>query len=121
MSTVMGCKAYTPRVDGFQIRDVVYFGRPPKSEPIKYDIVKWYKLDEPIEVIDSRTGEKKMQDEFCYSVAFLEWNEHEPCFELRGVGIRLLESGLTQAATDMILDFCEKKAKELENEEWSEY
>lgn len=110
----MAVKTYTPRVDGFQIRDVVYFGRPPKSEPIKYDIVKWTKLIEPVEVIDAWTGETKTQTEFCYSVAFLEWNDHEPCFELRGVGLRLLESGLTQAATDMILDFCEKKAEEIE-------
>lgn len=109
----MSRKNYTPRVDGFQIRDVVYFGRPPKNEPIKYDIVKWQKLDPPVEMISMETGEPKMVSETCYTVAFLEWNDHEPCFELRGVGLRLLESGLTQAATDMILDFCEKKEKEI--------
>ena len=117
----MSCKTYTPRVDGFQVRDVVYFGRPPKSEPIKYDVVKWCKHDPPIEMVSAETGKLKMVEESCCSVAFLEWNDHEPGFDLHGVGIRLLESGLTQAAIDMILKFCEEKEKEIKEQSWEEY
>lgn len=104
---------YTPRVDGFQIRDVEYIGRHPKDSPIQYDIVKWEKLEEPMEVIDHYTGKKKMIDEYCYTVALVDWVADESWFELRGIGLRLLESRLTEAATDMILDFCDEKAKEL--------
>lgn len=104
---------YTPRVCGFEIRDPTYLGKPPKDLPPRFDIVKFYKLDEPIEVIDSWTGEKKMRDEFCYSVGVLEWNAHEPCFEFRSRGLRWLEEDVPGEVIDMILDFCEKKAAEM--------
>lgn len=112
---------YTPRVDGFQIRDITYIGRPPKNEPIKYAIVKWETADEPYEAIDARTGKPKMITEYCYVVADLAWNPKEPCFELQGIGLRLLESRPTDAAIDMILDFCERKSKELygSEDDWS--
>lgn len=108
----MAVKTYTPRVCGFQIRDVVYLGRPPKDAPIKYDIVKW-KQCEPHEVISLETGEPRIMSEFCYSVGTLEWNAHEPCFEFRSIGLRWLEEDVPGEVIDMILDFCEKKAAEM--------
>ena len=107
---------YTPRVDGFQIRDVTYLGKPPKDAPQKYAVVKW-KECKPTSVIDGRTGEPIVMTEYCYVVADLVWNTHEPCFEIEGVGLRLLEARPSDAAIDMILDFCEKKSEELLKEE----
>lgn len=103
---------YTPRVDGFQIKDVTYVGKPPKDEPIKYAIVKW-KQCAPMQVIDSLTGKPKIITEYCYVVADLVWNAKEPCFEIEGVGTRLLEARPSDAATDMILDFCKIREEEL--------
>lgn len=99
---------YTEIVDEFQIRDVVYIGEPPKNTPPKFDIVKWVDC-EPHEVIDLRTGKKKIQSRYCYSVAFLEWNPKEPCFEFKSVGLRWLRSGASEDVIKMILDFAEKK------------
>ena len=56
----------------------------------KWDVVKWVKT-EPRPVIDGRTGEKKMSSEYCYSVALIEWDDHEPGWEMRSVGTRFLE------------------------------
>lgn len=106
---------YTPRVDGFQIRDVTYLGKPPKDAPTKYAIVKWENC-EPTKVIDGRTGEPKIMTEFCYVVADLVWNAKEPCFEIEGVGTRLLEARPSDAAIDMILNFCEMMGAKLEKE-----
>ena len=57
-----------------------------------------------------------MIEECCYSIAFLEWNDEEHEFELTTFGLRILTSGLTQDAMDMILRFAEEKAKEFETE-----
>lgn len=103
---------YTERIDGFQIRDVAYLGEPPKDVPPEYDIVKWVQT-EPREVIDLRTGRKKISTEYCYSVARLTWNAKEPCFEFASVGLRWLGENVPQRVIDAILDFAEKKGKEL--------
>ena len=94
-------REYTDRVNGVQIRDCVYIVDPGKIEP-RFDVVKW-KKDE--------SGK-----EYCYSIARLEWDSHEPCFDFKSVGLRWLED---PASTDpevreMILEFCEKVSKELE-------
>lgn len=109
---------YTERVDGFQIRDVTYWGAPPKDAPIQYAVVKWVKSDPPYEAIDARTGEKKMVYEYCFVVADLVWDDREPCFDINSVGLRLLEDPLTPAAIEMVLDFCEKKYNELTEGRW---
>ena len=100
---------YTERVEGFQIRDVTYLGRPPKNAPITYDIVKWNKYDKPqrARVIQNGVdcGELDVT-EYCYSVAFLEWDAHEKWFELKSVGMRFVEAKPSEAVMDMILDFC---------------
>lgn len=109
---------YTKRVNGFQIRDVDCDYKP-SVDKIEFEIVKWEKLKEPeyITCLTKDDGawkvEKKWRDEYCYVVAFLEWNDHEPCFEFRSVGLRWLESKPSEAVTDMILEFCERKEKEL--------
>ena len=77
------------RYKDFEIRPTVFLGG--HHEPNKYDVVKWFKHDNPIEVVDLRTGEKKMQDASCYSVAQIYWNEKEPCWEFKSYGTRFLE------------------------------
>ena len=108
---------YTERVDGIQIRDVMYLlGYEPENSPIKYDVVKWVTRAKPIEVTDLDTGKKKLSTEYCYSIATLIWDEDEEAFDIEGVGLRLIEAKLTERAQDMILAFCKLKAIELGRE-----
>lgn len=107
---------YTDRVDSFQITDVTYIGLPPKDTPPRYAVQLWYEHD-PIEVIDARTGKKKIVTESCYVVAHIEWNPKEPCFEFRSVGLRWLEAAPTNRVIKMILDFCDQKEAEFLGEE----
>lgn len=116
------CKCYTDKVEDYQIWDVVYFGKPPKDAPIQFDIVKWYKT-EPREVIyvdmDEKICEKRMSDEYCFSVGRVVWNAHEPCFEFESVGLRWLEEKPSEKVIDMILKFCAEKEREiLADEGW---
>ena len=76
------------RFKDFEIRPAVFLDG--HTDPKKWDVVKWCKT-EPREVYDLRTGEKKMSDKYCYSVASLEWNSKEPCWEFSSVGTRFLE------------------------------
>lgn len=110
---------YTERIDGFQIRDVSYFGKPPANAPIRFDIVKWFPEEEPyVGTVYHSTptgfvSKKELVTEHCYSVARLEWNDNEPCFEFYSVGLRWLEEKPSDAVVDMILKFCEEKEKEI--------
>lgn len=106
---------YTDIVDGYQIRDVTYIGLPPKDTPPKFDIVKWYDC-EPHRAIDLMTGEERTVTRCCYSVAFLEWDRHEGWWRFRSVGTRWLEEKPTDAVVNMVLKFCDEKAKELQYE-----
>lgn len=109
---------YTERVDGFQITDVTYIGLPPEGTAPTYAVVKWYKT-KPMPALNMDTGEITMSNEFCCVVAHLIWDKKEPCFDLHSVGLRWLEEKPTEAVRQMILDFCEKKGRELqEAEEW---
>lgn len=112
---------YTDRVEGFQIRDVTYIGLPPAGTPPTFDIVKWVKHDPPIkDVTVLRNGEvltEQTVDESCYSVGFLEWDRHEKWFSFRSVGLRWLEEKPSDAVIQMILDFAEKKGKEISEED----
>ena len=56
-----------------------------------WDVVKWCKREKPERIFDLDLGEYKMSDTYCFSVAFLEWNDKEPCWEMRSVGTRFLE------------------------------
>lgn len=117
-------KEYTERVDGFQIRDVSYFGKPPADAPICFDVVKWYPEKKPhigtvVHITEGGewTTQEEMIAEYCYSVGFLEWNSHEPCFQFRSVGLRWFEEKPSDAVIDMILNFCAEKEKEIEGME----
>ena len=110
---------YTERVEGFQIRDVSYFGKPPIDAPIRFDVVKWFPEKKPYIGTVYRstpigwTSTEELITEHCYSVGILEWNSHEPCFEFRSIGLRWLEEKPSEAVIDMILKFCEEKGKEI--------
>lgn len=77
--------------------------RPVKSidgviDPKRFELVKWY------------------EHEHCFVVAWLEWNAKEPCFELKSVGLRLVENwedGLDQ----FIVKWCEMAAVCMEENE----
>ena len=73
----------------FEIRPTCFLDG--HKDPKRWDIVKWEKHEKPMEVTDWETGKKKMQDTFCFSVATVEWNEKEPCWEFRSYGTRFLE------------------------------
>ena len=107
---------YTGIVDGYQIRDVTYIGLPPKDTQPTFDIVKWEDC-EPHRAINLETGEERTVTRYCYSVAFLEWDRHEGWWRFRSVGTRWLEAKPTDAVVNMVLTFCDVKAKELQYEE----
>lgn len=107
---------YTERVDGFQIRDVVYIGLPPKGTSPKFDVVKWVTLDPPLDIVNLETGKKQTITEHCYTVGWLEWDEKGGGFDFKSCGLRWLEADPTQAVINMVLDFADKKAEELERE-----
>lgn len=67
--------------------------RPVKSldgviDPKRFELVKWYKLGS------------------CFVVAWLEWNNKEPCFELTSVGLRLVENW-ADGLDKFIIKWCE--------------
>ena len=57
----------------FEIRQYTDFN---PSNKLKYELIKWYEHD----------GKR-----YCYTVAFIEWDEDEPCWEFRSVGMRFIE------------------------------
>jgi hypothetical protein len=77
------------RFKDFEIRPTVSG----KGEPVpgKWEVVTWYTMEHPIEVFNAKTGKEELRDRFCYVVAFIEWNEKEPCWEFCSVGTRFLE------------------------------
>ena len=60
------------------------------TDPKIWKVVKWWRC-EPREAIDVETGKKKISDTYCFVIAFLEWNEKEPYWEMHSVGTRFLE------------------------------
>lgn len=77
------------RFGDFEIRPTAYLDG--HKEPHHFQVVKWYKTKEPIEVTDWHTGEKKMKDTFTYAVAEIYWDEKEPGWEFESYGTRFLE------------------------------
>ena len=76
------------RFKDFEIRPTCFLDG--HKDQKKWDVVKWCKCD-PHEVVDGMTGKKKVIDTYCFSIAFLEWDDKEPCWEMRSVGTRFLE------------------------------
>ena len=78
--------------------------RPVKSldgviDPKRFELVKWYDHEPYIHGESTSTRS-------CFVVAWLEWNDKEPCFKLVSVGLRLVENwvdGLDQ----FIIKWCE--------------
>lgn len=68
-------------------------------DPKRFELVKWYDHEPYIHGESTSTRS-------CFVVAWLEWNDKEPCFELKSVGLRLVENwvdGLDQ----FIIKWCE--------------
>ena len=107
---------YTDRYKGFQIRDPVYLGEPPKDIPPTYDVVKW-EQHEPCEVIDAKTGEKKIATEHCYTVGWLVYDEKEPCFDFKSCGLRWLEEEPTPDVSHWLVKWAEYKLWELDKDD----
>ena len=75
----------------------------------RFELVKWYD-NEPY-VHGESTSTRS-----CFVVAWLEWNDKEPCFELKSVGLRLVENwadGLDQ----FIIKWCEMAEVCIEEDE----
>lgn len=67
--------------------------RPVKSldgviDPKRFELVKW------------------REPGHCFVVAWLEWNDKEPCFELTSVGLRLVENWV-DGLDKFIVKWCE--------------
>lgn len=73
----------------FEIRPTCFLDG--HTDPKRWDVVKWQKREKPMEVTDLETGKKKMQETFCFSIATVEWNEKDHCWEFRSYGTRFLE------------------------------
>ena len=108
--------SYTPIVDRFQIRDVTYLGGSPPQDKIKFDIVKWVDCD-PMEVINIKTKQKEIQTRYCYTVAWLNWDEKEECFDFNSCGLRWLEANPSQKVIQMILNFANMMTEILKNDD----
>ena len=75
----------------------------------RFELVKWY--DHEPYVHGESTSTRS-----CFVVAWLEWNDKEPCFELKSVGLRLVENwvdGLDQ----FIIKWCEMAEVCMEEDE----
>lgn len=74
-------------------------------DPKRFELVKWYD-HEPTSVTNLCTGKVETSTRSCFVVAWLEWNDKEPCFELTSVGLRLVENW-TDGLDKFILKWCE--------------
>ena len=77
--------------------------RPVKSldgviDPKRFELVKWYNHGS------------------CFVVAWLEWNDNEPCFELTSVGLRLVENWV-DGLDKFIIKWCEMAEVCMEDDE----
>ena len=107
-------RVYTDRWNDFQFRAPSYLDG--HFEPHKFDLVKWEE-HEPIEVLDWVTGEKKMSTSSCFSVAQLEWDEKDECFEFKSVGLRYLDN-YVDGLNEFVLKFCKMMEQELSEREY---
>lgn len=110
-------KEYTERYKGFQIRDVIYLGEPPKDIPPTFDVVRWEKYDRPTMTVDLRTGKQKESIEYCYTVGRLIYDAKEPCFDFESVGLRWLEAHPDEDVEKWIIKWCEYKLQELDDDD----
>ena len=95
---------YTDIWNGFQIREPTYIDG--RSEPYKFDLVKWVERDKPREVLNLSTGKKELSSRHCFSIGFLEWDPKEQYFNFKSVGLRYLEYRI-DGLESWIIKFCE--------------
>ena len=107
---------FPPPVEDFEICWPSYLSDRDPTKERRYDIVKWEHFP-PRKVIDGKTGKEKYITESCYTVGWVYWNDHEPCFEFESCGLRWLEANPSPAVVQMVLDFCEKMTEEFEKED----
>lgn len=69
------------------------------TDPKRFELVKWY--DHEPYVHGESTSTRS-----CFVVAWLEWNDKEPCFELTSVGLRLVENWV-DGLDKFIIKWCE--------------
>lgn len=88
--------------------------RPVKSldgviDPKRFELVKWY--DHEPYVHGESTSTRS-----CFVVAWLEWNDKEPCFELVSVGLRLVDHWV-DGLDKFIIKWCEMAEVCMEEDE----
>ncbi len=88
--------------------------RPVKSldgviDPKRFELVKWY--DHEPYVHGESTSTRS-----CFVVAWLEWNDKEPCFELVSVGLRLVKNWV-DGLDKFIVKWCEMAEVCMEEDE----
>ena len=88
--------------------------RPVKSldgviDPKRFELVKWYDHEPYIHGESTSTRS-------CFVVAWLEWNDKEPCFELTSVGLRLVKNWV-DGLDRFILKWCEMAEVCMEEDE----
>lgn len=103
-------RTYGEEWNGFQFRSPNYLDG--HFEPYEFDLVKWEDCA-PMEVTDLKTGKKKIQTRFCYSIGKLTWDKKEGEFKFSSCGLRYLKDRI-DGLEEWILEFCEEMAKELE-------
>lgn len=96
---------YTNIWNGFQIRSCVYLDEN-YIDNDRYDIVKWQE-HEPYEVIDGRTGEKKISTKSCFSIGYLIWDSKEKYMTFESCGLRYFEN-YEDGLNEWILNFCDR-------------
>ena len=75
----------------------------------RFELVKWY--DHEPYVHGESTSTRS-----CFVVAWLEWNDKEPCFELKSVGLRLVENW-ADGLDRFIIKWCEMAEVCMEEDE----
>ena len=80
----------------------------------RFELVKWYD-HEPTPVTNLRTGKVEKSTRSCFVVAWLKWNDKEPCFELTSVGLRLVENW-ADGLDKFIIKWCEMAEVCMEDE-----
>ena len=99
---------YTNRWNDFQIRDVVYFGNPPTDDRYeRYDVVKWYKYDEPVKCYDLEKNDYVLHSEGCCSIGNLIWDKEECSMSFESCGTRYFKEYI-DGLNEWLLNFCNR-------------
>ena len=60
-----------------------------------------------------KTGECRISDKYCYSVAHMVYDEREDWFDFKSIGLRWLEEHPDIDVENWIVDWCKYKVREL--------